>query len=93
MIDGRSCCCAEIFLDLGLDILRGDRPVVDVVVDEFVFGVCATECDLNCKVDLVVVDPVGASHYRKLVTGDEAQVRRNFDQFAYSSYHNPYVSC
>ena len=53
-----------------LDILGSDGPVVDVVVDELVFGVRTAECDFNREVDLIILKPVGTCSFPKLVGRD-----------------------
>lgn len=51
-------------------ILGSDGPVVDVVVDELVFGVSAAESDFNGEVDFIILKPVGTQSFRDLVSRD-----------------------
>ncbi|KAL9004738.1 MAG: hypothetical protein Q9180_009833, partial [Flavoplaca navasiana] len=61
-----------------------DRPVVDVVVDQLVFGVCAAVCYLNSEIDLVVGMSIRTKDTWKLAMGNATQVGRYFDQYRWT---------
>jgi len=68
------------------NILRRDKSVVDIFVDELVGGVGGVIGHLNFVVDLVVHLPIGTFCLRDEMVWDAAQVGFDFDELCHASY-------